>query len=108
MELVEGEDLSVRLSRGALSPEAAISIARQIAGVLEAARERGIVHRDFKARLPQLGPPLVRQPAQRPTLRRVPAPRARHDLSGRQRRQLSVPRVCPTGKPVIGYTPRRP
>ena len=48
MELVEGEDLSQRISRGAIPPEEALPIARQIADALEAAHEQGIIHRDLK------------------------------------------------------------
>ena len=48
LELVEGEDLSQRLKRGALPVDEAIAIAKQIAEALEEAHERGIVHRDLK------------------------------------------------------------
>jgi dipeptidyl aminopeptidase/acylaminoacyl peptidase len=48
MELVAGDDLSVRLSQGALSIADSLLIARQIAEGLEAAHELGIVHRDLK------------------------------------------------------------
>jgi len=48
MELVEGEDLSQRIARGAISVDEALPIARQIADALEAAHEQGIVHRDLK------------------------------------------------------------
>src|SRR4029077_15086978 len=48
MELVEGEDLSQRMARGAIPLEEALPIARQIAEALEAAHEQAIVHRDLK------------------------------------------------------------
>ncbi|HWI20658.1 MAG TPA: protein kinase, partial [Vicinamibacterales bacterium] len=48
MELVEGEDLSQRISRGAIPIDEALPIAKQIAEALEAAHEQGIIHRDLK------------------------------------------------------------
>ncbi len=48
MELVEGDDLSHRLSQGAMSVDEALAIARQIIAALEAAHDLGIVHRDLK------------------------------------------------------------
>src|SRR5262249_2434040 len=48
MELVDGEDLSQRISRGAIPLDEALPIAKQIAEALEAAHEQGVVHRDLK------------------------------------------------------------
>jgi eukaryotic-like serine/threonine-protein kinase len=48
MELVEGEDLSQRIARGAIPLEEALHIAKQVATALEAAHEQAIVHRDLK------------------------------------------------------------
>jgi eukaryotic-like serine/threonine-protein kinase len=48
MELVEGDDLSERIARGAIPLDEALAIATQIAAALEAAHEQGIIHRDLK------------------------------------------------------------
>ncbi|MBK7368268.1 MAG: serine/threonine-protein kinase [Candidatus Eisenbacteria bacterium] len=48
MELVQGDDLAVRLSHGALPVVEALEYARQIAAALEAAHEKGVIHRDLK------------------------------------------------------------
>jgi serine/threonine protein kinase len=48
MELVEGEDLTARISRGPIPVDESVSIATQIADALEAAHEQGIIHRDLK------------------------------------------------------------
>ena len=48
LELVEGETLADRIHCGAVPLKEALNIARQIAQALDAAHERGIVHRDVK------------------------------------------------------------
>jgi len=48
MELVEGETIAARLKGGPLPVEEAIRYARQIAAALEAAHEKGLIHRDLK------------------------------------------------------------
>jgi eukaryotic-like serine/threonine-protein kinase len=48
MELVQGDDLSQRIARGAIPIDEALPIAKQIAEALEAAHDQGIVHRDLK------------------------------------------------------------
>ncbi|MEO6212060.1 MAG: protein kinase [Vicinamibacterales bacterium] len=48
MELVEGEDLSQRIARGAIPLDETLPIAKQIAEALDAAHAQGIVHRDIK------------------------------------------------------------
>jgi serine/threonine protein kinase/Tol biopolymer transport system component len=48
MEYLEGETLEARLCKGALPIEEALSIATQIAGALDAAHRKGVVHRDLK------------------------------------------------------------
>ena len=48
MDLVDGEDLAVRMARGRLPVEASVALLEQVCGAVEAAHARGIVHRDIK------------------------------------------------------------
>ena len=48
MELVEGPTLAERIKQGAMPLEEALAIAGQIADALDAAHEKGVVHRDLK------------------------------------------------------------
>ena len=48
LELVEGETLAQRLTRGPMPLDETLSVATQIAEALEAAHEKGIIHRDLK------------------------------------------------------------
>jgi len=49
MQWIDGESLESRVRRcGPLSPEAALAVARDVAGALALAHEAGIVHRDVK------------------------------------------------------------
>jgi serine/threonine protein kinase len=48
MELVEGPTLAERIHQGAIPFPEAVRIAMQIADALEAAHEKGVIHRDLK------------------------------------------------------------
>src|SRR3954447_14174376 len=48
MELVPGQTLARRLARGPLPLDEALAVCRQVAEALEAAHERGVIHRDLK------------------------------------------------------------
>ena len=56
MELVPGSDLSAIMARGPIPIEDAIPIARQIVDALEAAHEKGVIHRDLKPGNVKLAP----------------------------------------------------
>ena len=49
MEAIEGRTLASMLRAGPLTIEAVVAIAMQVAGALEEARERRVVHRDLKS-----------------------------------------------------------
>ena len=48
LELVEGDTLADRLKQGAIPVEESLKFALQIAEALEAAHEKGVIHRDLK------------------------------------------------------------
>ncbi len=48
LELVEGDTLAERITKGPLPMSEALTIARQIADALVAAHEHGVIHRDLK------------------------------------------------------------
>jgi serine/threonine-protein kinase len=48
LELVEGETLADGIALGPIPVEEAVAIAKQICEALEAAREKGVIHRDLK------------------------------------------------------------
>src|SRR5262245_49393316 len=48
LELVEGETLADRLERGPIPIDQALRIAKNICEALEAAHEKGVIHRDLK------------------------------------------------------------
>jgi len=57
MELLRGETLRERLSRGRLGAAEALPLAAQMAEALGAAHDAGVVHRDFKSANVMLVPP---------------------------------------------------
>src|SRR5262245_31930263 len=56
LELVEGQTLADRISRGPVPVEEAFTIANQSCDAVEAAHEKGIVHRDLKPANIKLAP----------------------------------------------------
>ena len=48
MELIEGETLQARIQRGPIAVDQALTLAKQIAEALEAAHDKGVIHRDLK------------------------------------------------------------
>ncbi len=48
LEYVEGETLAARIKRGVLPVDEALETCKQIAEALEAAHEKGVIHRDLK------------------------------------------------------------
>jgi serine/threonine-protein kinase len=48
MELLDGESLAARLSRGPMAPDEALDLARPLLGALAVLHDRSLVHRDLK------------------------------------------------------------
>jgi hypothetical protein len=48
LEFVEGETLAEQIKRGAIPVDEALRLAQQIAEAIEAAHEKGVIHRDLK------------------------------------------------------------
>ena len=48
LELVEGETLATRLARGPVPVRETLDLAAQVAAAIEAAHDRGVIHRDLK------------------------------------------------------------
>src|SRR5262249_13297240 len=48
LELIEGETLAERIQRGRIPVDEALKIAHSICEALEAAHEKGVIHRDLK------------------------------------------------------------
>ncbi len=103
MEYLEGEPLDVRLKRqGRLPVPEALQIGREIAEGLEAAHQRGLIHRDVKPGNVWLEGDRRRVKILDFGLARAVADKCRFDAAGRPCRdaRLAGPRADRSGKPV--------
>jgi eukaryotic-like serine/threonine-protein kinase len=87
LELVDGETLADRITRGPIPVQDALSIARQMADALDAAHERGIVHRDLKPANIKITPDGVVKVLDFGLAKAASGDAATADLTHRQRRQ---------------------
>jgi RIO-like serine/threonine protein kinase len=65
LELVEGPTLADRIAKGPIPLDDALPIARQIAEALEAAHEKGVIHRELKpanVKVTRAAPPMALRP----------------------------------------------
>ena len=99
MELVAGETLAERISRGPIPLDEAVPLFIQIADGLEAAHEKGIVHRDLK-------PPNIKiTPDGKPKILDFGLAKARADVAGAVQSESPTVSAAGTRTGIILGTP---
>lgn len=102
MELVEGDDLSQRITKGAIPIDEALPVAKQIAEALEAAHEQGIIHRDLTAAGTsfEAGPPVTLFPTRIVNGGTVTQNRAQYTVARDGRFLIKQPVADATAPPI--------